>query len=586
MKVEERARILKLCEQSSNTLGLIQGDFLSWALRKEKLLKPYDRDLKKMKNVSEKLSEEWHNMSAAQVAAGKVFGSPDRARKFLNTHRDILGKPEKQLLRHFMNRPWFYALFSIKETLGDNLFNITDLDSGESLLFHSPGLAQFEHENIAIFLHLLFDNGACYQAFGPFHYYRGFQPYDFEFLARMLSPQLYHKSGLSSVIANKPAYFLLLDRWSEIPVQVHNQEIVCLCSNSIDMDVFDPEGYGSAFNVDRKDELVRYSLKGSEDPFQTADIYYDGKKQKLFLFAYGRHRYHELVEHLSGTVEVPAEPYWQGTVLMLAAVSEMLGRNIPAMDYEQIFTEQEAPSPEAQKELDKINALLQEINNRHNLGIDAPIQELARIYDVPLETALQMQKMLNELTEDRFQIDLEGGLENFTPPPPEVRQKLQRPLHKSELFTLEYSEEAEAYFTDLLPELMQLQELPSPLSLSGLHRLIETLYYRDWDLDHPTVFTYTAYMLLKMGDELRSVRDYAAEILRIFWQVILPGKDKKYRELFIERYSMYCYGCLLPLGLIELDREIDPPQAVDGDYRIKASAFFREWIRPSSFLRE
>ena len=586
MNIEERACILKVCKQTSKILSIMQGDFLFWADRKEKLLKSYSRDLRKLKKISGELTEKWHAQSFAQVAAGNVFGSPVRTKKFLNNHRDILEKPEKQLLRQFMNCPWFYALFSIKETLGDNLFNIIDLDSQDSLLFHSPGLPQFKHENVNLFLTLLFDNGSCYQAFGPFHYYRGFQPYDFDYIAKMLSPQLYRERGLSAVIAAKPAYFLLLDRWSEIPVQVHNDEIVCLCSGSVDVDSFEPKEFTDTFNVDCKDELVRCSLKDAGGPFRDADLYYDGKKRKLFLFAYGRRRYHKLVEHLSGKVEIPVEPYWQGTYLILVAVREMLDRNIPAMEYENIFTEDEELSPGDQKELDKINALMQEINNRHNMGIDAPIEELAGMYDVPLETALQMQKMLKQLTEDRFQIDLEGGFEDFTPPPPDIRQKLQRPLHKSELFTLEYSEKSEAYFTDILPELMKLQEEPHLPTLSEFPQLIEDLYYQTWDIDHPTVLTYTTYMLLKIGNEFRDVRDYAVEILRLFWQVIISDKYKKFRDLFIERYAMYCHGCLLPLGLIELDREFDPPQAVDGEYRIKATDFFREWIRLSSFLRE
>ena len=161
MKTEERAHILKSCEQCSSVLSLFQDHLFTWANHKEKLLKPYKRDLRKMKSVAAELPEEWHNHSLAQVAAGEVFINPVRTRKFLHTHRDELGKQEKQLLRHFIDQPWFYSLFSIKETLGDNLFEITDLDSREILLLHSPGLSQFEHERVPLFLHLLFDNGVC-----------------------------------------------------------------------------------------------------------------------------------------------------------------------------------------------------------------------------------------------------------------------------------------------------------------------------------------------------------------------------------------------------------------------------------------
>ena len=584
MKAEERARISMASEQCSGVLSLFQDQLFTWANRKEKFLKPYNRDLRKMKSMAAELPEEWHNHSLGQVAAGEVFINPVRTRKFLHTHREELGKAEKQLLRYFIDQPWFYSLFSVKETLGDNLFEITDLDSGEILLLHSPGLSQFEHERIPLFLHLLFDNGACCQALGPCHYYRGYQAYDFEFLAKMVSPQLYRQSGLSAVIADKPSCFLLLDRFSETPVQVHGEEIVCLCSDSVKLDSFDPEKFAGAFNVDRRDELVRCRLKTAESPLQTAELYYDGKKRELFLLAYGLDRYRRLAGHLSGTVEIPEKPYWQATSLMLAAVRSLLDRNIPGLDYEKIFGGQEPLKPEARKEMDQINALMQEITNRQNLGIEAPLDEMAGLYNVPMETALQMQGVLTKMTEDRFQIDLEGGIDHFTPPPPVVRQKLLRPLHDSELFTLTGSEKAEDLFTDSLPGLMLLQEEPPPLS--EFPRLIEKLYYQDWDIDQATILTYTAYMLIMVGDKYIRVRDYAAEILRLFWQVLLPGKDKKYRELFVERYALFCHGCLLPLGLIDLDRKIDPVEAVNGEYRIKASAFFQEWIRPGAYLRE
>ena len=78
----------------------------------------------------------------------------------------------------------------------------------------------------------------CCQTFGPLHYFRGYEPFDFAYLAKSLLPEVLKNQGLEAVVAAKPAHFLLLNRWAETPPLAHTGAALHVCTHEAKVDTF------------------------------------------------------------------------------------------------------------------------------------------------------------------------------------------------------------------------------------------------------------------------------------------------------------------------------------------------------------
>lgn len=74
---------------------------------------------------------------------------------------------------------------------------------------------------------------------------------------------------------------------------------------------------------------------------------------------------------------------------------------------------------------------------------------------------------------------------------------------------------------------------------------------------------------------MRPARDYAVEVLRLFWQVFVPGGEPERSARFIRRYGGFCHKILVAGGLAE----IEPGVLLA---RLRAAWF---GMRPTAFLR-
>ena len=425
----ELENFLETCRKTSRVLESIEAPVVTWAVRKEKVLGSFNRLMRKKRKSAEKLPESWHEMAVSQVAAGQVFLHPRRTRKFLRNYRDELGPEERSLLQHFIREPWFYAVLALEDTLEMGFFTVVDAETRDKLLLYSPAVQDISRTGAKLYLTLLFHNGECYQTFGPLHYHRGFQAYDFEYFAKQLSPLFYVENGLSATIANNPAAFLLLDTWTEFPHFVFRDEIVQICSDEISLDDFDPQKYSKDFDIDTKQEIVQCRLKGHDSPLRTAAVYYDRSKKKLFVQATSLELYRKIHSVLAEDFVLSEEPHWLASFNMNLAARQILDKEMPATSYVNMFEENKEPvSLEEQKHLDTLNAFIKELSRRRNEGIPCSLEELARKHGVDLEIARQAQEIYEKVT-SKFDLDIDGGLEGYLPPPPIVREKFRlRPL--------------------------------------------------------------------------------------------------------------------------------------------------------------
>ena len=569
--------MLNTCERTSRTLGSVEEDVLLWAVRKEKVLGAYNSYMRKKRLLTDKLPEDWHDMTASQVAAGQIFLYPNRIRKFLHNHRDMLRAEEAALLQHFVQEPWFYAAFILKDVLELDFFTVVDVETGNELLLHSPAVREIYRRGARLYLTLLFHNGECYQTFGPLHYYRGFQPYDFEYFAKQLSPLFYGENGLSATIATNPAPFLLLDTSTEHPPIAHRDKIVQICCHELSLNDFNPERYSDKLDIDTKGEIIRCRLKGEPNPFLSASIFYDSKKRKLFARATRIELYQETRGILAGDIEIPEQPYWFASMNMYIAVREILDKDIPAAPYLDLFEEdRKPPSPEEKEQLDTLNAFIMELNQRHNEGLPVSLDELARKHGISTDVARQAAEILHKAV-SKFELDIAGGLEGYRPPPPVDRQKFRASPWENGVFVFLESPRVRKLFRESFSQRDTGATGGPPDSLEAFPRWLEELYFDDQAREDFTLLNISLHLLCSRGEETEAVRDYAVEVLRLFWQVFVPAKEPQHMEAFVEKFALFCYQVLYLGGLADIDPVVTNRNAQKAEYGLRPSAFFRAW---------
>jgi hypothetical protein len=571
----------QVCSTDENVSQVLQGvedKFFPWADRKEKLYKIYFKELMQHKEVAREMDEDWHILTSNQFAAGKIFGSPTRLTKFLKQNRQFLTPEEKDIIRFFVDNPWFYSLFSVEKVIEKNFLRIYDYCKNRSFLLFSPGVFRMHREGKKIFLCLLLNSGECYQTYGLINYFQGFNVRDIRCFAGFTSFHFKNTGDLSLAISYNPVPFFLLYRYAEIPVVVHNNEPVIFCGHSLKVDDFQPENYSTVFNIKEKNGIFKCTTGKNKSSFNFANVYYDSKKRILMLHASGLERYRFLVNKLSKSYDIPDEPSWHVSALMSAALKDILGVKEPVLQYEKLFTKK--PDPVTSREIKRLNAVMAELMEKHNYGQDYSAEEIARKYDAPLEMVRQLQATLTR-SRERFKIDIKGGFKNFTPPPPAERHKFAETFRDNSIFEFRGSPHAEALFNikgHALQEVMEEFDFET-LTLAELPELIEDLFYSSWEGKDSTVLLYTIYLISRKGKNFEKVSDYAVEFLKVFWHIILPSKSRERINGFIREYGVFCFEVLYRVGLIDIDRELDNVKAMKSDYKMKASDFFNEWIR-------
>lgn len=578
MEQEEIIIATETSERMSGLLPHLEGKVFDWADNKEKLFRLFDKELNDYQEIVEAMPEDWFFACSNQFAAGKIFANPSKLKKFLNQHKDSLTREEKKSIRHFMENPWFYSLFSVEESMGKNFMKVYDYSKNRSLLLFSKGVQQMYRNGVKLFLCLLFDNGECHQTYGVITFFRGFTVRDIKCFAGYTGHHFEKDGDLSLSIYHNPVPYMLLYKFAGLPAQTFKGEPFEFCSHSINAKQFIPSEYSKVFDFLEKEEVIMCSFKGSSEYENFGKFFFDKKNGTLHVHTIGIKRYQSIIKVFKGKYDFPTEPSWRVSALMELALDNILGIKSQTSEFEHIFKEE--PDPVLDEQLNLLNSLVREMMENFNRGIECPVEELAIKYDVPVETVLQMQEDFKKDTQ-KFDIDIQGGFEDYTPPPPVERLKFFEPFQKNSMFKFHNSPRANGYFRVKLPGLKEdMKELEyGTLTLNELPAFIEDLFFEHWNAPDCAILFYTIYLLSKKGDAFLDVRDYAVEFLRIFWQTILPSITQEQVEEFIRSFGFFCFDVLYRVGLIDIDRELDEDKSMDTLYRIKASPFFYEWIR-------
>jgi hypothetical protein len=357
----------------------------------------------------------------------------------------------------------------------------------------------------------------------------------------------------------------------------HRGKRITFCFHTLPAPGFDPEalrGRGR-FTTEASGPITRLCLDGKDSPFDLAHVYYDGSSNALAVHATGMDNYGALRDLIMPDTVFPEQPFWMSTANMTVAAMKVLKKERPEESFSRAFDEEE-PAPEAEEAIKALNAFMREATELSNHGLPVHYEKLAEEHGIPVETARQVERMIVR-QEKQFSISLEGGIPGFTPPPPAIRMKMRGPLAESELFVFGSGDRAREQFREHAAGFAGLartvgKETPG---FEEMPAIIDDLSLKHWDTTNSTILTYSLMLLLAAGKEFRPADDYASEILRLFWQVLIPNRGKKSIRRFLESYTSYCEKILAPAGLIETEG------GAEGGCRVRRTRFLEEWVRPA-----
>ncbi len=584
MDEEKRRSLLESCREASRLLEEIHPVIVPWALANGDLPDRLADAVSRIRDMAKQIPKEWVPMNGAQVAIASVLCDPGRLEEFTTHAQGRLSDAAAGLLRMFQERAAFLTAFTSVEALGDDLFSIRDESSGKKIVLESPSLAEVSRNPAWLYFTLLFWNGACFQATGPLHYYRGIDHVDLHYYASLVDADLYARAGLSAVMSTFPERFIILDAFSEIPSIGHRGERLYACTTTIEDVRIDPSALSEAFDIEEAGDTIRLRLKGSEPPLAAADVYWKPAERRAFIHTSGLEGHRRIAAALAGSVEVPPEPRLAISVNMEVIASKTLGVEPAVAAWERPF-EPPPPTAEQEAELGRMNALLGDLVEATNHGRSYDLANLAARHRVSLEIAREAERILRR-KDDSMAIDIDGGLPGVPVPPPSERVKYHDPLGDCGVFRFSTGEEAQRLFAELRDRIEALRpgaRVSRTRTLLALPTLPTVLEEIDDRKDDPSgyLLKHTLYLLCHAGGEYHGSDDYAAEVLRLFWQVVPGSKERADLRRFVRQYSIWCREVLVRSGLAEAEPADGGGDALPvkpgAPFRLRASAFFRAW---------
>ena len=578
----DAAAVLKGCEITSGLVASIEDIASDWTEEKLKPGRKFIREMSRYQSAIESMPDNWLPLLSKEIILGKLFQNPRIAKKFRQANEEILGDEELELVRHFEKHPWFYCVFSVIDTHPQDFLTIRSMETKEEYLLQSESVTSIYYQGARSFLCLLFDNGSCLQTFGIVHHLAGFTHEDLLlYTSHIVGRQETGVSVTEAAARALPGLFLL-DRAAGSPTVMHGDVMVTESCDQIAAEV-DPDDLarrlGKRWEREESDEGSTFTILNEDDPFFFAELSVQKEAGTITLWSNSQELYARAAGEISHALRsekgddlFPPNPPWQVGLGMSAALHNLLGIDSPAVGLHDGADAVEEDESEADDFLSAINAAVGEIIDADNNGTSVSEEEVFARHGVPPETAGQVVADLRK-ARNVHAVQLEGGMEDLTPPPPVIRQKLLTLLTKATLVSFNTSTTVESMFEKIAGKLSIQMEILGyqELGLARFPKFIEDYYLHLVGEGSPTVLMYSLYLLDHKGFSFRAASDYAAEVLRIFWQVLIPDTEGETIDGFTAWYEDLCTSFFASLGLIEVKETRDGPQ-------IKTTPFFREWL--------
>ncbi|MBN2352073.1 MAG: hypothetical protein JXD23_05835 [Spirochaetales bacterium] len=197
------------------------GLLVPWAAERYRFEQEFHERLAAYPAEFSNVPPEWEEWAVSQYVAAKLFCGRRLVREFLKSPRrtERLSDDEIEKLRRFSREGWRFTACEVDEAFGGDFFNVLDHPTGEKLLLYSPSVSRLLRARAKTFILQLFDNGACFQAYGAVHSYLAFDYRDLVSYARAAAP---HAPGIVSLLENDVTPFIPLMSYARVPRSAHD----------------------------------------------------------------------------------------------------------------------------------------------------------------------------------------------------------------------------------------------------------------------------------------------------------------------------------------------------------------------------
>ena len=393
------AKIKIVCENSSRILKSVVDEFLLYYIgEKEGQIKRLGQQFRPFKEVLSKVEEGWVRSLISQLLAFELLKKDGRAAKLFNL--PLVQKrsaEELDYLKFQIDHPWRFVFGSIEDYQLNDMYVMKDVISQEKFLLYSPGISESNAEigyELPLWFLLIGFNGECYQTYGPLAYFKGIQPFDLFYFAKLIKPDIVFQNEVQDVIDSNPVTFsMLFFAGAGIPVTYHKKDMVVFNKSEYHIKDFAIEKYEKDFLIEKKHPIYMLSLKRWHSFPHFAKCFYHTQKNLFIITSMTKRGYDSLISTLNKQGnEFPSSPEILATPAMLSIAKKVLNVEIEMNPYEKHFATK--PSPQTQEELDRINLFLKNLIERLNKKEDYDIAQLAFMAGIDVENAKKIAKDL------------------------------------------------------------------------------------------------------------------------------------------------------------------------------------------------
>jgi len=399
---KEKRQIKEHCDNDSIlTSRLIDNDILDYSNWKDNTAEKFNHQLLKHVKAARELPESTINFLRAQHMAFQVFKKNGLIRKYLKKGvYDHKSKAEKAFLQNFVEHPLQFTFCIILENLGDDFYIMGDLFTDAEMLVYSPGVTRTlkdTNQTARSWLLMVYNNGLCYQSYGPIIYFKSLGLDDFFYFGMVKNRNISTPENLAVDLNKDPLPYCLLMNFSEIPIMVsrgHATAIIFSISEVSSMNMKDLE---KDFIIEYKKGIYRLSLKSLEIFPHFAKAYYDKENEELHLHTMTIEAYDSMVESFQKYGHpVYYEPDFILNTIIGTITKTILGKKVKIDEFEDLFEKREKASPTEQKQLDDINTFLRLLMTELNEKRKPDLQKLAKEAGISIDTALDLYKGLKD----------------------------------------------------------------------------------------------------------------------------------------------------------------------------------------------
>jgi len=340
-----------------------------------------------------------------QYLAHKIFKEngkihQPKIKNALNKYLDVEGW---EWAKWNMRNPWDFSFAEIESQPADDFYEMGDLLTGEVYLLHDPFTTEvLKNAHYQKWLHLVYFNGECWQAYPPSSPFISLTADDLFFFATELHPNKDFETYLDvkEDLEANPVPYRMLMYGSHMPVSYSNQnEPFIYHFSEIDVAQFNIRDLETDFYIEETDGVYRLGLKEWEAYPHFSVAYYDAVEEEVFvLTAMTERGYRAVVKTLNKyDFYLSYDPEFLVTPPMLTTAETVLGKKISLSPYEDLFKETENADHQ-----ENLNQFLSLVLPAINKGEEPNIEKAAQKAGIPVETGRELlQSIYQKMKEDQ-----------------------------------------------------------------------------------------------------------------------------------------------------------------------------------------